>query len=406
MAEPRRITSGVIESTRKYIPAKGQVLYWDNQIHGLALRISQGGTRTWVLLYRMHRQGNSRWLKLGTCPPLSWKDARDIARDKQADVQKGNDPAVGRQVVSGGTFGVLAGRYLREYAEQHKRARSVAEDRRNISKDLLPVWGERPAGSIAPEDVIALLDAIAARPAPIQANRTLALISKIFNFGIDKRIPGVTANPARKLSKPGKENSRDRALSPKELRAWWGAVEQESPPARDIFKLLLLLGQRRTEVLEMLWSEIDLDAARWTIPGERTKNHQTHVVPLVGGALAILTALQAASPGATGFVFPARSGDVRFGGMEGAQKRIIDRAGVAFRVHDLRRTLGTGLGDLGVDRTVLKKILNHSEGKDVTAIYDRHRYDTEKRTALVRWDRRVHEIVEDRAADKVVALHA
>jgi len=384
---------------------EGRRTYWDKNLSGFGLRVTETGHKTWVLAYR--REGRLRWYTIGTYPPLSLADARELAKDKLADAQKGKDPAGEKQELrEAETFKVLADRYLSEWAARHKKESSAREDKRNIERSLLPEWGNRRANQVARRDVIALVDGIAARGAAIHANRILALISKIFNFAIGKEV--VEANPAHLVPKPGKERRRDRVLSHNEIRAIWRSVEPESREAAALIRILLLSGQRRGEVRGMRWSEIDLEQGWWTIPAERTKNKLTHRVPVLGEVRRILEALSQARGGKTDFVFPGRSGNAPMASPQKLLARIIKRCGVKFRVHDMRRTVGTGLAGLGVDRTVLKKVLNHSEKGDVTAIYDRHGYDDEKRAALAKWDRRVAEILanEPSAPPKVVQLHA
>jgi integrase len=198
------------------------------------------------------------------------------------------------------------------------------------------------------------------------------MISIIGNFGVREEV--LDFNPAARLQKT-KERSRDRALTADEIRAVWTHFEE---PA---LKLLLLTGQRLNEVAGMVWTEVDLEAGIWTIPAERAKNGLAHRVPLVGEAARILGGLSHEGQR----VFPH--------GLRGWFERAREAAGVDFRAHDLRRTVGTGLAELEIDRTTIKKVLNHSERGDVTAIYDRHSYDKQKRDALMRWDKRIERII-------------
>ena len=335
---------------------------------------------------------------------MSLVDARKQAKDALADVQKGIDPAAEKQSArAADTFGALAARYLKEWAHEMKKPRSVKEDERNIKKDLLPLWGTRKANEIQRRDVIALVDGIAARGAKVHANRVLALVSKIFNFGFDKEV--VDTNPARLVKKPGKEHRRDRKLLPAEIRAVCESIETEPPDTKDLFQLLLLTGQRPGEVRGMTWSEVDLEVGWWTIPAERTKSKVEQRLPLVGIVLEILR--RRFSTHDSEYVFPGRFKDDSLASHQKQFARIIERSKVNFQARDLRRTLATNLAELGVERMTIKKILNHSEGKDVTAIYERHSYDKEKRDALTRWDRRLKEIV-GLVADrpKVVSLRS
>jgi integrase len=149
----------------------------------------------------------------------------------------------------------------------------------------LPAWGHRKAADIARKDVIAVLDRIVERGADVMANRTRALISKIYNFAILDR-GMVEHNPAYKVANPGEEHQRDRVLTQTEIRALWTALEKQPDPIAAVFKLALLTAQRRGEVLGMAWSELDLDAVWWTIPGrarqEQTRPSRTLVVPSAG----------------------------------------------------------------------------------------------------------------------------
>jgi integrase len=213
---------------------------------------------------------------------------------------------------------------------------------------------------------------------------------------------------------------RERVLSPEELRKVWQAFEQESERVVAMQKLWALTLQRKEEVAGMRWAELDLNSEWWTIPGERTKNKITQRVPLVGEALRIVRALKDSAPAATAapvtvrqkkgkseYVFVGRTGKSPFSGFSNLQDRVRERSGVEFRVHDLRRTATSGLAELGVDRTVIKKVLNHADG-GVTAIYDRYSYDKEKRTALAKWDRYLIGVLagERQEPAKVVPLHA
>jgi integrase len=409
MSKNQTLTAAFIESAKP--PQVGQACFWDRKVSGFGLRVSQGGRKSWVLLYRPKGQTNSRWLTLGTHPPLSLADARELAKDKLADIQKGGDPAADlRRSCGTSTFGELTRRYLVEWATEEKKESSKNEDERVINHDLLPAWEHHEAGVISRRDVRELVDRVYARGAKVQANRVLALISKLFNFAIDKDI--VAINPAYKVKKPLQhEERRGRVLDVGEIRSIWKALETEPAVTAAMFKVLLLTGQRRGEVRGMCWAEIDLESGWWTIPGGRTgraKNKLSHRVPLVGEGLRILRELHAAKSEKCDYVFVGRSGKRPRADLQKLIGRVIESSEVdGFRTHDLRRTVGTGLASLGTELTVIKKVLNHSEKGDVTAIYVRHGYDAEKRLALEKWDRRLHQIVTSRAPESnVVALRA
>jgi integrase len=382
-----KLTSLFVESVKP--PNAGQVDYWDRKTPGFGLRVSQGGRKAWVLTYR--HQGRFRRLTLGTYPILNVADARDLAKIKLAEVQRGIDPAtLKRDSREADTFAALADRYMAEHARMKKRASSAHEDEKMLRRALLPAWGARKAADVSRRDVIALIDKIACE-APIGANRVLSLASKIFNFAVSKEI--IEVNPAYRVPKPGREKQRSRVLRDDEIPAVWSAFGGEAPEVASLFKVLLLTGQRRGEVIAMRWSEVDLDGAWWELPGERSKNGRLHRVPLVALALSILRGLRALHP-TSDFVFPGHRKGQPVVNVAKPLVRIINRAGVApFTVHDLRRTTATGMAKAGVISTVISHLLNHISSNAglgrITAIYNRYEYDNEKRAALVRWEERL-----------------
>jgi integrase len=368
------LTAQFVESTKAPRNGKDRETFWDEKTTGFGLRVTAKGARTWVAMYR--HGGRQRWLTLGTYPVMPLADARQKAKDALNAVQHGADPAGEKKIDrAADTWASLCERYLAEVARKDCKPKTLYEYERIINNVLLPKWRNLKAKDVTRAEVKALIGPIRARGAEIEANRVAAMISIIGNFGLEEEI--LESNPATRIKKT-KEQSRDRVLSADEIRAVWKAFDE---PA---LKLLLLTGQRSNEVAEMTWSEVDLEAGIWTIAAERSKNRLSHRVPLVGEAARILRGL------------PREGERVFQHGLRGSFEDARDGSGVAhFTPHDLRRTVGTGLAELGIDRTVIKKVLNHSESKnkDVTTIYDRHGYDNEKRDALTRWDERIKRIL-------------
>jgi integrase len=378
-----------------------QVDVWDTRLKGFGLRVSRWGRKSWVAMYR--HGGRKRRVTIGEYPRLSLADARDMARNILADAAKGGDPATAKlEERKADTFEMLAALYIQRYANQHKKPRSVHEDKRIIDRELLPAWRQRKAHDIRRVDVIALLDKIMDRDAPVMANRVKALVSKIFNFALERDI--VEVNPAASIASPGAEQKRDRVLSADEVRQIWAAVDKSGGrKAAALFKLLLLTAQRKSEVLGMTWDEVDSDSGWWTIAAERSKNHLAHRVPLTPSAMTILRELQ--SVNSTGLVFPGGKRGQPLANVAKPLRQIVSDSGIQFRWHDLRRTAASHMTGIGVLRLVVSKLLNHVE-QSVTAVYDRHSYDAEKRAALLKWDRHLSEIISGSRPSNVVALHA
>ncbi len=362
--------------------------YWDDRLEGFAVRVSPHSDRkTFVVRYSLKATGRRRRITLGAYPGLSLADARDRAREILGAVARGEDPQskkkAERQAM---TFGELAALYLERHAKVKKRR--WREDERVINVDLLPHWKGRKAKNVKRGDVVELLDGIVERGAPIMANRTKALISKIFNFGIGRDV--VDHNPCFGVPMPAKAKQRDRVLSEDEIRAVWQALDDEDPVMATTFKMRLVTAQRGVEVLSMRWADIDGDW--WTIPGEISKNSLAHGVPLSRQARALLAELRPKT-GFSPWVFesPRRPGE-HINAVQKAGYRIAKAADVEFVPHDLRRTAATFMTSMGISRLVVSKILNHAES-GVTAIYDRHSYDEEKRKALRLWGDRLESTV-------------
>jgi integrase len=252
-------------------------------------------------------------------------------------------------------------------------------------------------------EVRSVLDEIAAR-APIMANRTLALIRKMFNFAIEH--DWLESNPCQMIKRLAPERPRQRVLSEDEIRRVWKAVGQERPMVAALFHLRLLTAQRGGEVQGAAWSEIDMVGRWWTIPPERSKNGLAHRVPLSPQAVRTLKGLKADAKKDPIWVFPsARKNGLHINHAQKAIERIVVRSGVEFRGHDLRRTAASLMVGAGVPRLVASKILNHVES-GVTAVYDRHSYDAEKRAALDFWGRHVDAIANGRRTSKVLPFKA
>lgn len=380
-------------------PASGRVDFWDTDPKGFGLRVSDSGRKTWVLMYRF--DGVQRRLKIATYPAMDLADARQKAKDYLQDVSKGIDPAAvkkaGRKAE---TFSELAAAYLDRYAR--KRKRSWKKDERAIERDLNPEFGTRKAKSIARQDVVRLLEKIVDRGAPIQANRVHEILRRIFNWAIKAGEAGIGVNPAANIEKPSKENRRERVLTDVEIRAVWGAFDAQSKLMGAMFKLRLVTAQRGGEVAQMRWAEVDGDW--WTIPAEHSKNGLAHRVPLSPLALDILGAVKGETENREWvFASPSKKGPIT--SIWKATADIREKSGVEFRPHDLRRTAASRMtGRLGIGRLTVGKILNHVDSS-VTATYDRHSYDSEKRMALDAWGALLRQIIAgDRAASTVAAI--
>jgi integrase len=373
---------------------------WEDGRTGLGVRVSPKGRKSWVFMYRFG--GKARRMGFDTYPAVGLANARVKHANAKALLEKGIDP--GAQEIDrkraermAETVADLIEEYLVKWARPRKR--SAAEDERQLRKDVLPIWGTRKAKDITRRDIITLLDGIAERGSPIQANRTLAVIRKMYNFAISRDI--VDASPAVMVKSPAKENQRDRVLSAAEIRTLWTGLDTApmSEGVKLVLKLQLATAQRKGEIVGAALAEFDLEDNVWTIPAERSKNGQAHRVPLSPLALSLIAeAREHAGDSSWLFPSPRDRGPIAPPAVNRAVYKSLPAIDVAdLTPHDLRRTAASFMTSLGISRLTVSKILNHVE-TGVTAVYDRHSYDAEKRHALDTWAARLEEIVTGKLA--------
>ena len=390
-------------------PPVGSVDHFDDLTPGLSLRITSNDVRTWTVFFR-DKNGRQKRLTLGRYPAVTLADARELAREAQRSVAKGGDPVAekraAREVL---TFGELAERYIEDHAKPNKR--SWAEDQRQLDANLLPKWKNRPAAEVTAEDLLTVLNAKVKAGAPVAANRVRALVSRIYTFGAEQRLVLPNVNPVLGVKKPTKETTRDRVLTDDEIRRLWEACATQNPHVCAWFRLRLVTAQRGGELLQMRWQDIDARSHFWTIPAEFVKNAHGHRAYLNETARKILEDVPRDDRAV--WVFPKSvMGDYKHVGRRLAQRtraNIVtgpkadgaarDRADI--RGHDLRRTAASLMASGGVPRFVISRILNHSADKDITSVYDRYSYDSEKRAAMEFWNRQLSAILKGKSAKSV-----
>jgi integrase len=243
-------------------------------------------------------------------------------------------------------------------------------------------------------DVITLLDRVRERGAPIMANRVMAAVRTFFNWCIGRGI--LELSPCSGIAAPAREQARHRILSDEELAGVLTAAREIAFPFGSIVEALALTGQRRDEVGRMTWGDLNVPRQIWVIPGEHAKNGKPHLVHLS----APMRSLLRATPRTGDIVFSA-DGQTLFQGYSKAKVRLDRLSRVShWTLHDLRRTVVSGMARLGVAPHVADKILNHQGGtiSGVAAVYQRHEFLKERQDALRLWGEHVMVLTRREAA--------
>ena len=375
---------------RKLKSGTERIEVWDAKLPGFGIRVSQSGTKSFVLLYRFG--GLPRRLTLGRYPVLGLGEARELAREALHQVTRGIDPRQEKeQGATGYLFEGIVEEFVRVHCQRRNRGRTRTETARILRYDFVSQWKRQDVRAITRKDVLGVLDGVVERGSPVAANNALAAIRKFFNWCVERGV--IEVNPCSGVQKPTKPVARDRVLSDEELRLVWCASETIGYPFGALVQLLILTGQRRNEVASMRWVDIDLVSGTWTIPAELTKGGKLHVVPLSTPAISLIVSLPRLNDA---FVFPARGNEkATFSGFSKLKARLDSLSGVSgWTLHDLRRSTATHLGRLGVAPHVVERILNHSSGsfRGVAGVYNRFHYLPEMREGLQRWAHHVEEL--------------
>jgi integrase len=367
--------------TKAKLPAgKSEGFYWDDEMPGFGLRLRGGGSRTFIVQYKIGAK--HRRMTLGNAFKVTADDARKQARQIFGKVADGKDPANERatRVAEASTgFGATVADFLEAQAGRI-RPRTLAETTRYLNKSFKPLHGLSLA-SITRAIVAAELRRVAKESGPVAADCARSKLAGFFAWAVGEGLRD--DNPVIGTNKAAPDNQRrDRVLTDAEVVSIWNAAD----PANDagkIVRLLFTTACRRNEIGGLKPNEIVLRDALIALPGDRTKNGLPHDVPLSGLAREIVESLAADG---NERVFGRGAGG--FNNWDRAKQELDAASGVAgWTLHDIRRTVATRMGDLGVQPHIIESVLNHISGHraGVAGIYQRSTYAKEKRAALDTW---------------------
>ncbi len=380
---------------RNYPKPESRTEIYDSHTNGLAIRITPTGHKSFVYRYRFNE--NVKRFTIGTFPAVTLADARGSVKELFYQISHGIDPLEAKKAKKSKpkpkTFQYLADEFKKKHLPKLKETTQKTY-RERIDSEMLPVLKNKYVKDISRSDVVGLLEEIAfERSSPIQSNRVRAILSSMFSFGVQREI--AEYNPVKAVKPMGEEVKRDRVLDEIEIRNLWAEFEVLPDPTRSLFKLLIILGQRLGETSLMQWEH--LSDSVWTIPKAHTKAKRKHWVPLTDLSLDILDCLE--NDHKYVFASPVHAGKP-INAIQSTWQNVRNRAGLTdVRIHDLRRTAATYMAELGTDRTILGKVLNHkglAGDSQVTARYDRHSYMKEKRQSLNRWSHKLNHIIADK----------
>jgi integrase len=403
-------------------------------VPGLAVRVTDKGTRTFILVKRMPGAKNVSRPTIGEYGAVTLEAARVKAREWLELMQRGVDPQVHvietkaaeierRETTFGSAFEDYTKRALYEKDGETPRLRNAGYIKQAMLAEFVnakvidgkkrPGLGKRPITGITKADIVRVIDDKIDEGHEAMAHMLFAWVRGFFNWAIDRGTYGLDHSPCDRL-KPkaliGEKKSRERILTTEEIRALWLATEKIPYPYGPAYRMLLLTALRKNEGGQASRSEMDLQEALWSIPKGRMKAKIIHHVPLSDMALTICKSLPIQNGGA--FVFSTTAGEKPINGW-GRAKKILDREMlvalkqlaiergenpddvklVPFVTHDIRRTVRTHLSALGIMTEVSEAVIAHKK-KGIHAVYDQWQYIDEKRDALQRWANRVRAIVE------------
>lgn len=377
---PNALTEAAVKAAKS--PPKGTVTIWDESLRNFGVRVSQGGTKTFIVLVASGRRQS-----IGRYPLISLADARKEARQILAEKE------LGKVRPKHASFDDAKQQFLDECKERLK-PRTYNDYKRLLTKHY--TFGRKSVGATKPPEIVKILNGL--NKTPSEKHHAFVAGNVFFNWCVRQHL--IDTSPMEHISVPPKPSSRDRVLDDDEITQLLAALNSNITPFKRICLLLLYTGQRRSEIAALEWDWIDRDRQLITLPSERTKNGRTHQFPYGTAVAEVLETLPLFKD--CPYLFPAaRQRNERttvFNGW-GKPKAELDKELPieSWTLHDLRRTVSSGMAALGVPQIVVEKLLNHVSGgsqSPIAQVYNRHAYTDEMHDAVLQWERHLRTLLE------------
>lgn len=392
----------------RMLPGTGNLFLWDQALAGFGVRVTQSGTKSYIYQYRLGGRGSaSRRYTIGRHrAPWTAQTAREKALRLAKQVAKERDPFLKRRERRRKEVELRFDRYVDFFTREYLKCRwkDWSRIRSMLIYYAVPVIGTKRLSDIKRADLTTIYRRLDNLPSVARVMH--ATLRKMFNFAMSR--DDLRHSPIKGVEAPPLIRARTRYLTDDELCSAWKTSFQLSGNFGPAMRLLMLTGQRRGEVAGLDWSELDRAERRWILPAERTKNSHLHVIPLSKQAIAVLD--EAAGRNrwpSTGLVFPSTR-CTQLSGFSKIKRQWDDKiiedirstgackvaAMRPWRLHDLRRSVATGMQALKIRTEIIEAILNHLSGTrgGIVAVYQCYDYQDEKRQAMKVWGRHIKKL--------------
>ncbi len=350
-----KLTKRVVESASAD-PSKRKLI-WDDEITGFCVRVYPSGRKSYFFQYR-NLSKETKFIKIGVHGNTTAEQAREKAKELALKVCIGEDPSEQKKIINRlETVYQLAQDYLERHGTK-KRRKSLLEDKRILEKYIFPFLGDKKIQYVNRRDVESLHNKYQNRP--YQANRIISLLSKMFSLAVSWG--WCSENPVQGIER-FQEQKRDRWLNKEEMARFWDILCSYSyHPTSFAFKLLLLTGARKGEVLNATWDQFDLKKGIWTKPAHLTKQKKAEYLPLSSYTIETLEEFKQLHSCNSIYLFPGRTEGMPLQEVKTFWRTVLKEAQISnFRIHDLRHTFASHLVSRGLSLNIVGKLLGHTQ---------------------------------------------